>query len=112
MVNFLAGKTDLHGFSAADRIVGKAAALLFVLAKVKEVYSEVMSKSAAAVFDKHGISYSCGVLTDRIINRKGDDICPMEKLTMNIDDPALAYSAISKKLSELMADRNSADKKL
>ena len=46
MMDFLDHETDLVGFSAADRIVGKAAALLFALAGVREIYAEVLSESA------------------------------------------------------------------
>ena len=37
MLSFLDNKTDLSGFSAADLIVGKAAALMCVKAGIKEV---------------------------------------------------------------------------
>ena len=39
MVNFISKGVDLHEFSAADIIIGKAAAMLFILAGVKEVYA-------------------------------------------------------------------------
>jgi hypothetical protein len=41
MAGFIDGGLDLRGSSAADRIVGKAAALLFALAGVSEVYAIV-----------------------------------------------------------------------
>ena len=46
MVDFLTAKTDLRHFAAADTIVGKASALLFVLAGVDAVYGKVMSRPA------------------------------------------------------------------
>ena len=46
MVNLLCGNVSLSGWSAADLVVGKAAALLFVYAKVKEVYGKVLSEEA------------------------------------------------------------------
>lgn len=36
----------MHGASIADKVVGKAAAALMALAKVKEVYAEVISQPA------------------------------------------------------------------
>ena len=46
MMEFLDAGLELRGFCAADRIVGKAAALLFVLAGVCAVYADVMSENA------------------------------------------------------------------
>ena len=108
MLEFIGSKTDLIGFCAADRIVGKAAAMLFVLAKVSEVYAGVMSRAAADMLSAHGIAHSCGVLTDRIINRRGDDICPMEKAVADTDDPEAGYAAIAaarKRLAPAQTDK-------
>lgn len=98
---FIDNKTELSGFSAADKIVGKAAAMLYVMLGVKAVYGEVMSKSAAEVFKKHGIEYEYGTLTENIINRRGDGLCPMEMAVLNISDAESAYSAIKAKLNEM-----------
>ena len=98
MINFINDGLDMHGFSAADRIVGKAAAMLFIFAGIKEVYASVISKDAAEIFLQYGIRYTYDTLTDKIINRKGDDICPMEKTVKDISQPQLAYEAIKKTL--------------
>ena len=92
---------DLQGYSVADRIVGKAAAYLFVYAGIKEVYSEVISESGIEVLEKYHIPYSYGTKTDVIINRKGDDICPMEKTVKDIDEPSKAYEALKEKVAAL-----------
>ena len=47
MMALLAEGKSLIGFSAADRVVGKAAAMLFVKAKIKELFAETISSSAA-----------------------------------------------------------------
>ena len=52
---------DLSGFCAADRVVGRAAAMLFVKAGVHAVFAEVMSDGAAALLAAHGIDASCDV---------------------------------------------------
>ena len=103
MMGFIGAGVDLRGFSAADRIVGRAAALLFVLAGVREVYSAVMSKGGAEVLGAHGIAHSCTTLTERIINRTGTGICPMEQAVTGIDDPHAAYKAIAATLERLRA---------
>ena len=101
MMRFLAEGRELGGYSAADVIVGKAAAMLFVKAGISEVYGEVMSAAARDYLKKHGIGCAYGTLCDNIINRSGDDVCPMEKTVADIDDPEEGYEALKKRLSEL-----------
>lgn len=101
LVDMLDGTEDLNGFSTADKIVGKAAAMLYVLLGVKEVYAEVMSKAAEEVFAKYMIICEYGELTENIINRNGDGICPMEKAVQEIDDPVSGAKAIKDKLDLL-----------
>lgn len=101
MLTFLENGTELRGLSAADKIVGKAAAMLFVCAGVTEVFAEVMSKAALNYLKERGIACSYGVLTDKIINRKGDGLCPMELAVMDIDDEKLGFSAIKNRFDEI-----------
>lgn len=101
MLTFLENGTELRGFSAADKIIGKAAAMLFVCAGVTEVFAEVMSGGAEDYLKAHGISYSYGALTEKIINRKGDGLCPMELAVAEIDDEKLGFSAIKNRFGEL-----------
>ena len=101
MMDFLEEGIDLCGFSAADRVVGRAAALLFVLAGVKEVYSEVLSEGALQVFHAHGIPVRYGTLTPYIINRQGNGPCPMEHAVRAIDDPHVAHGVLKRTLADL-----------
>ncbi|PKM74405.1 MAG: DUF1893 domain-containing protein [Firmicutes bacterium HGW-Firmicutes-16] len=105
MVGFIKDGVDLSGFSAADKIVGKAAALLFVLAGVKEVFASVLSKKAEAVFTKHGVLYSCETSADAIINRAGTGPCPMENAVNGVDDPRKAYDSIIRTLDILRNEK-------
>jgi hypothetical protein len=57
MMEFIDAGVDLKGFSAADKVVGKAAALLFVLTGIGEVYAEVISSHAIAVLEKNNIPF-------------------------------------------------------
>ncbi len=101
MMGFLAKKTDLRGFSLADRVVGRAAAMLFVLAGVREVWAEVISRGAVNVLNDHGIAVEYGSLTERIINRTKDGFCPMESAVMEIDDPREGYEILAQKMQEM-----------
>lgn len=101
MLDFIMDGVELVGFSAADKVVGKAAAMLFAKAGVREVYGEVMSKEGIAFLESHDIAYSYQVLAENIINRKGDGICPMENEVENINDTNIAYDLLIKKRNEL-----------
>ncbi len=101
LIGLIESGRSLESFSCADKIVGKAAALLYAKLNVKELYAEVLSKAAQPVLKKHNIYYSFGTLTASILNRKGDGICPMEKTVAEINNCDKAYSALKNKLSVL-----------
>ena len=101
LVEWLTNGFDIKDFSAADKIVGKAAALLFVLCGVKEIYAPVMSKTAADILSRHGIYAEWDTLVQTIINRSGTGPCPMEQVVAGTDNPAEALKAIQDKLSAL-----------
>ena len=84
----------LNGFSVADRVVGRAAAFLFVLAGIREVYAAVVSEPALAVLEKYAIPCSYEKRVPHIINRTGDGFCPMETAVWEIDDPEHALQII------------------
>lgn len=101
LVAWREGGMDFCGFSASDKVVGKATAFLYILLGVKEVYASVISKSALYVLEKHKICVEYGNLVDHIINRKGDGICPFEEAVLNTDDQNEAYAIILKKMSDM-----------
>lgn len=102
LLEWVKEKKNFDGFVAADKVVGKAAAFLYVILNIKEVYAFVISKRAAMVFEQYGIKYSCESIVDEIVNRAGTGFCPMEQATKDIDKPKEALEAIKKKYAELM----------
>lgn len=101
LIEMLDSGLDYSGFSCADRVCGKAPALIYVLLGVKEVYACVMTHDAMQILEEAGISAAYGTAADKIINRAGTDICPMEKTVLEIIDPKEAVKAIRIKLSEM-----------
>ncbi len=93
--------TDLSDLSAADKVVGKATAFLYLLHGVKALYAGVISYSALTLLEENGIYVEYGRLVPSIINRSGDGICPFEKATLEISDKNEAYEAILEKMKEL-----------
>jgi len=108
MMRFIAEKRELSGYSAADVIVGKAAAMLFVKAGIVSVHGRVMSESGKNYLEKHSIPCSFDVLTKSIINRSGTDICPMEKAVADIDDCETGYNALCIRLDDLRKGKGGA----
>ena len=101
LVRFLESGEVPAGLSAADKVVGRATAYLYVLLRVREVYAQIISRSAAEVLRKYGIGVACEKTVPNIINRKGDGICPFEAAVMDISSPDLAYTAIRGKMAEM-----------
>lgn len=101
LVQFLDQKNTPENLFAADKVVGRATAYLYVLLKIQLLYAKVISEPAIAVLQKYGIAVSYESLVPNIINRRGDGICPFEEAVMGIDDPIAAYDAILKKMDAL-----------
>lgn len=89
----------LNGSSIADKAVGKAAAACMAAGGTRQVWADVMSTSALALLQNHGVKAECGQLVHHIINRTGDDWCPMERLSRGLDDP----EAIIQKIQDFFA---------
>jgi hypothetical protein len=83
----------LEGASVADRVAGKAVALLCVYAKIRDVFAEVLSKKAKAVFEENGISHEWKTLVDNVLDLNKSGVCPFEKAAADISDPEAAYKA-------------------
>lgn len=101
LMGWLEEGLELTGFSAADKVVGKATAFLYCLLQVKEVYALVMSEAAAKVLELQGIPFAYEHLVSAIQNRTGDGLCPMEMATRDVRDPADAPAAIRQALARL-----------
>jgi len=94
-------KDYFKGLEVADKIIGKASAMLLVLSGVKKIEAIVLSKAGKAILDKYQIEYTYEELVEYIINRKGDGMCPMEICVKDIEDLEEAYIALNNKVKEL-----------
>ena len=101
LLDLLDENTGLSGFSAADKVVGKAAAFLYVLLNVREIYADVISKHALSVLEQHNISVEYNTLADKIKNRAGTGFCPMETAGLDEEIPEKALEKIREKAKEL-----------
>ncbi len=101
LLHFLDEGIDLMGFSAADKAVGSAAAMLYCLLGVRRVYGRVMSVSAVKILRAQGIEVSWDYLTENILNRAKNGLCPMEAALMGLEDPEQGLPVIRGTLRKL-----------
>lgn len=91
--------TDLRAFSAADKVVGKAAAFLYRLMGVRTLYAGVISTPALAVLE--GLSVEFSTETPAVKNHAQTGLCPMETAVWDISDPTEALVAIERTLAQM-----------
>ena len=102
LLEILYGGNDVIKNSfVADKVVGKAAALLMVKGGVKEVYADIISSHALDVFEKYKVKAYYDNLVEYIINRDKTGMCPMEKAVLEVDEPNTAYDVLKKKIAEM-----------
>lgn len=101
LINLLNKNIDLKGYSLADKIIGKAQAMLIVKANIKNVYAKVLSKQGEQILIDNNVSYCYDTLTEQIINRNKTDICPMEKAVKDIFDIEKAYITLKQLINKL-----------
>lgn len=75
-----------------DRVMGNAAALLAVKADCREVFSPLGSQLALATLKKYRIVYHITEIVPYIRGPGGEEMCPMEKLSID-KDPEEFYKA-------------------
>jgi hypothetical protein len=95
----------LEGASLADRVVGKAIALLCVCTKIKEVYAEVLSEKAKQVLEENRIGHEWKELVQIVLDLNRGGICPFERAAAGISDPKDSYS-IFKALQEALKEHH------
>ena len=94
-----------RGCVIVDKIVGKAAAMLAVLGGAAGVYGITMSAAARDYLVSREVPAEWETLTERIANRTGTGLCPMETAVLEIDDPAEGCAALKETIRRLAARR-------
>ncbi len=89
------------GASVADRVIGKAAAMLLEKYGVAEIYAQVTSEYAAAYLENKSVKLTYEKKTDFIMNRSGTDMCPMEKTVLNTDNADEGEILIRKRIKAI-----------
>lgn len=94
---------DYSAFSAADKVVGRAAAFMYVLLGVSELHAFIISEPALSVLREGGVRVSFSSRVEAIRNRTNTGLCPMETATRDIDNAEEALMAIRCTLEALKA---------
>lgn len=91
----------LCGAVVADRVIGRAAALLMEFAGVAAAYGGIVSSHALRAFAKSKLPFAYEKEVPYIINRSGTGMCPMEQTVLEIEDADAAYPALQRRLAAL-----------
>ena len=87
-------KENLHDSSVADRVVGRAAALVLAQSGVKGVYAATLSKEGLRVLEENDIYIEHDNLVPKILDKEGKSICPFERFSATIESVDEAYEEL------------------
>ncbi|NLJ77979.1 MAG: DUF1893 domain-containing protein [Tissierellia bacterium] len=79
-------RDGISNASVADRVIGRGAAILCVYMGIGTVHGQLMSDSAMDVLQRAGIQFTYERNCPYIENMDRSDLCPIEKLSMDIED--------------------------
>lgn len=89
----------LKGAIVADKTVGKAAAAIFAMGAVSQLYAETISRPSLAMLKKARVDVSYKNLVPFIQNAKRDGMCPMESACKNAGTPEQCIKIIDEKFA-------------
>lgn len=92
---------SLAGAFVADKVVGKAAAMMMVRGGAIEVYAQLISRPALEVLKTHKVICLYGEVVPNIINRDKTGICPMEQAVLGENDIEKAYKILVEKTTSI-----------
>jgi len=81
--------------SVADKVTGKAAALLYKHAGIRELYTNVISEKAVGVLENTPVLFDYDLSVPYIKNRNQSGMCPVESMSSEIDNIGDLMAGIS-----------------
>jgi hypothetical protein len=87
-------RQSFRGASAADKVLGRAAAMLFVYSEVKCVFALLASQDAIATLERFGMPFECEKTVAKILNRNQTSTCPFESLIQDVENPQDAFEKL------------------
>ncbi len=89
-------KKEVEDSCVADRVVGKAVALLCLYAGIRGVHAVVLSRQAQSVLESQEVFYQFGEVVDAVLDSSRTGTCPFEGVAAGLSDPEEAYEAFKK----------------
>lgn len=93
LLSLLDRDRSFSDFCAVDKVVGKAAAFLYIALGIKSLHAVTLSESALSLLREHCVTVTYETLVPRVLNRAGDGYCPMESSVLSESE---VHSAIEK----------------
>lgn len=87
--------------SLADRVIGKGAALLCGYIEINEVYTDLISEGGMETLKKYNIPFTMEKTSPYIKNRDKSGYCPIENISLNLEDPILLLEKIKEFLTSI-----------
>jgi len=101
LLEWLDDENDYSSFSAADKVIGRGAAFLYLLMGIKSIYVAVISQPSLELLTENGVDVVYDELVPAIRNRDNTGFCPIESAVTGIDNPQDALVRIIKRTAEL-----------
>lgn len=79
-------KIELEGSSIADKVTGRAAAMLCAHAGIKQLKTKLISENAINILKETNIIYEYDKCAPFIENRDRTGMCPVETLSLKADN--------------------------
>jgi hypothetical protein len=95
--------------SAADKLIGMAAAMLCVYSGLASVFALTVSEGGIKVLEDNNVVCMFEKKVSRIMNRNKTGVCPFEKLAMASTSPDEAYVKLKSLAAELMGKSEKTD---
>ncbi|NLA78144.1 MAG: DUF1893 domain-containing protein [Erysipelothrix sp.] len=85
-----------------DKVVGKAAAMLMVVAKIKALYTPIISEQAVQYLKHESIALEYDDVVEFISNANRNGMCVMEATVIDTVDAHEGYQQLLQKIQQLM----------
>lgn len=97
----------LPGAAVADKVVGRAAAMIAVQGEVTAIHTPLLSQEAADVLTEAGILYCAEIIVPAILNKEQTGPCPIEAVTEFTVVPEKGVNAVRQYLNQMQGHNKS-----
>lgn len=92
---------QLHESFLVDKVIGKAAAMVMTQGGITGCHGITVSQAALNWFQRCNVPVTYDCVTDHIVNRAGDGMCPMEQAVLQLQEDSDIVSVLEETLAKL-----------